>query len=300
MSKTYKSTPLVDGLFFPEGLRWANDEVLYGDIIAARCGTVGPDGKLTVRAQFASPCSGIGTLANGDMVVSLMPDRRLMRVDKGSAMSVYADLGDMGMDHINDIITDRQGRVYVDALNYHLHWLDPEIEPASGETLYRFRNDATGTGDTITDALVLVDIDGSKRVVAEDLRGPNGLAIMGDGKTMIVSEWRANRLSRYDIADDGSLGNREIFAELPGMPDGICVDSEDAVWVASPTLGACIRVDLKGQILDRVEITGKRATSCVLAGEDRRTLYITTDEMPNLGSGRIETVRVDVPGAGFP
>lgn len=298
MTTTYKSTPITEGLFFPEGLRWAGGEVLYGDIIAARFGVMAPDGARTVRAQFTSPCSGIGTLADGSAVVSLMQERKLMRVGADGAVSVHCDLAPLGMDHINDIISDKQGRVYVDALSYHLHWLDPE--EVSGETLYRFRNDATGAGEEITDALVLVDTDGSARVVAEGLVGPNGLAITGDGQFLIVSEWRANRLSRYRIAADGSLEDREVFAELPGMPDGICVDAEDAIWVASPSLGCCLRVSKTGEILDRVEITGKRATSCVLGDDDRRTLYITTDEMPALPTGRIETVRVKVPGVGYP
>ena len=72
------------------------------------------------------------------------------------------------------------------------------------------------------------------------------------------------------------------------------------MWVASPTTGDCVRVLKGGKVTDRVKPVGNRVTACVLGGPNRRTLYLTTDQYPLIGSGRIEAVEVTVPGAGYP
>jgi sugar lactone lactonase YvrE len=67
-----------------------------------------------------------------------------------------------------------------------------------------------------------------------------------------------------------------------------------------------IRVWEGGDIAARVAVPGRRAVACMLGGEDRRTLFLLTAETTvedlsqGKSKGRIETVRVDVPGAGYP
>jgi len=149
--------------------------------------------------------------------------------------------------------------------------------------------------------LVLVDSDGSSRVVASELMGPNGLAITGDGKYLVVAEWRAHRITRFRILGDGSLADRQHFGDTLGLPDGLCVDVEDAVWYSSPETGDCVRMAFGGKILERVVPRfGRRVTSCVLGGDDRRQLFLTTDRHPEIGGGCIEMTTVQVPGTGYP
>ena len=179
-----------------------------------------------------------------------------------------------------------------------MEWSEPETHE-SGTIVHRFRNRAADTPGA-KDKLVLVDVDGSARVVADDLMGPNGLAISGDGVSLFVAEWRANRLTKFKIAPDGSLTERTLFAQVEGLADGICVDVEGAVWMASPTTGVCQRVLQGGRITDRVTPLGNRVTACVLGGADRKTLFLTTDENPRPATGRIEAVEVNVPGEGYP
>jgi len=101
---------------------------------------VGAANQVTITAQFSTPCSGIGFLADGMPIASLMRERKLARVIPGDVVDVYADLASFGCDHINDIVTDTRGRVYVDCLAYHMHWAPPE--KVDGETIYRFENQA--------------------------------------------------------------------------------------------------------------------------------------------------------------
>ena len=81
-----------------------------------------------------------------------------------------------------------------------------------------------------------VDPDGAVHVAAREIWCANGLAITADGKTLVAAESAAGRLAAFDVAGDGSLSRQRVFATLPqgAAPDGICVDAEDAVWVASP------------------------------------------------------------------
>jgi sugar lactone lactonase YvrE len=295
----YRSVPIAEGLYVPEGLRWTGGEIVYGDILTARVATIDRTGATQLKGQFDGPCSGLGTLADGTTLVSLMKDRRIERIGRDGLLSTHADLSRLDYDYINDMVTDAAGRAYVDALRTHLQWFDPEPGP-DGTLIYRYRNDQGPAGDAPIDDLVLVEPDGSARVAARDLAGPNGLALSADGRTLIVAEWRASRLTCFPVNADGSLGPREHFADTPGGPDGICLDVGGAVWVALPGSARCVRVARGGEILAEVAVTGRRATSCVLAGPGRRTLYITTDEMPTLNRGRIEVVDVGVAGAGSP
>jgi sugar lactone lactonase YvrE len=130
--------------------------------------------------------------------------------------------------------------------------------------------------------------------------------ITPDGKTLIVGETMANRLTAFDIAADGSLSHRRVFAETGSVaPDGICLDGEGAVWVSSPRGNQLIRVFAGGRIAETISTGERFSYACMLGGDDRRTLFVLTNSGsgPAMGQktdGRIETIRVDVPGAGLP
>jgi len=134
---------------------------------------------------------------------------------------------------------------------------------------------------------------------------PNGTVISDDGRTLIVGESYGRRLTAFDIERDGSLSNRRVWADIGMAPDGICLDAEGCVWVASPTERALVRVCQEGVITSRIEV-GRKAIACMLGGPDRRTLFALTSETTQpdraleLRSARVETVAVDVPGAGLP
>ena len=151
--------------------------------------------------------------------------------------------------------------------------------------------------------LMRVDPDGSTHVAAEDLLFPNGTVITPDGRTMVVGESFGARLSAFDIADDGALSNRRVWAQLDGgrIPDGNCLDAEGAIWIASPTTKEVVRVREGGEVTDRITTGEREAIACMLGGDDRRTLFVLASTLAREpGSGSISTVAVDVPGAGLP
>jgi sugar lactone lactonase YvrE len=163
--------------------------------------------------------------------------------------------------------------------------------------------------------LILVDEQGSADVVASGLLSPNGMSISPDGATLYVAECTGLRVSAFDIEAGGALSGQRTFAELPqgAIPDGICLDAEGAIWAAAPVAAqpamaagpGVIRLAPDGAATHLAPMAeGRRALACVLGGPDRRTLFICTvaDFAHGFapGSGRIEQVRVDVPGAGVP
>ena len=114
--------------------------------------------------------------------------------------------------------------------------------------------------------IALVTPDGAARQVADGIEFGNGMAVTPDNKTLIVAESFASRLTAFDIAPDGSLTNRRIWAQLADMPpDGICLDEEGAIWAAS--MARCVRLREGGEVLREVAV--RRASSLRLRARRR-------------------------------
>jgi sugar lactone lactonase YvrE len=134
------------------------------------------------------------------------------------------------------------------------------------------------------------------------------MAVTADNATLIVADSYRRQLVAFDIAADGSLAGRRVWADLgEAAPDGICVDAENAVWYAEVPGKRCARVAEGGAELQAVPLD-RGGFACVLGGQDGTTLFITaaewrgmTDgEMVAPASGQVLAVEVDVPGAGWP
>ena len=275
---------LLDGLCFPEGPRWHEGKLWFSDMHAHRVMTVDLEGRAATIVDVPAQPSGLGWLPDGRLLVVSMLDRRLLRLD-GDRLVEVADLSQLAACHCNDMVVDAQGRAYVGNFGFDLHTEGWEFHHAE---------------------ILLVAPDGAARVVADGLSFPNGTVITPDGRTLIVGESFAARLTAFDVQPDGGLTNRREWAKLEsGTPDGICLDAEGAVWYASPVSAECIRVAEGGRVLDRVPVS-TQAFACMLGGPERRTLFVCTanDSNPtavrDAHSGRIEMVEVDVPGAGWP
>ena len=274
---------LLDGLRFPEGPRWHEGRFWFSDMHAGQVIAVDEDGVSEVVVEVEAEPSGLGWLPDGRLLVVSMQDRRLLRFDP-EGLAEVADLSELAAYHCNDMVVDATGRAYVGNFGFDLH-----------------------AGDSPSPAnLILVHPDGRSEVAAPDLRFPNGAVITPDGRTLIVGESFGGCLTAFDVAEDGTLSGRREWARLEGaVPDGICLDAEGAIWVASPIgKGGVLRVREGGEVTQRIAVENE-AFACMLGGRERRTLFICTapDSNPEKTGdrgGRIETVDVDVPGAGLP
>ena len=272
---------LLAGLVFPEGPRWRDGKLWFSDMRGLQVMTVDLDGRSEVVAHVPNMPSGLGWLPDGRLVIVSMHDRQLL-VPGPEGLTTWADLSEVATGECNDMVIDAGGRAYVG-------------------------NFGAMAGDVRLPASIALVENGSARIVADDLMFPNGTVITPDGRTLIVAETLAARLTAFDIAADGSLANRRVFAELgAATPDGICLDAEGAVWVSSFFTGEFLRVKEGGEILQRVPTPGKFATACMLGGASRRTLFLMTaagsleDMYASRTQGFIEILDVDVTGAGWP
>ena len=278
-----KTKILLDGLFFPEGPRWHDGKLWFSDMQGLLVTTLEETGHAEKIIEVKESPSGLGWLPDGRLLVVSMRDRRLLRLDPQGLVEV-ADLKHLASFHCNDMVVDKQGRAYIGNFGFD-YAANAPVEPAE---------------------IVLVTPEGHARVVAEDLLFPNGTVITPDGQTLIVAETFGNRLTAFDVEQDGCLTNRRVWANLERVfPDGICLDAEGAIWVAAPHPGEVLRVHKGGKITHRVNVS-TRPYACMLGGDDRCTLFVCTagsaipDEVSAMPGGKIETVRVEVPGAGLP
>jgi len=182
------------------------------------------------------------------------------------------------------------------------------VHPEGWAWVGQFGYDRHAGATPAPSGLIRVDPDGTASIAADEMMVANGMAITPDGRTLIVAESAGRRLTTFAISRNGDLTDRAVFAELPYAPDGMCLDSEGAVWAACVTASKFARVMPGGEIVDTVEFEPPRRTvACVLGGVDRRTLYMLTADTlgeaelsRELRTARVEQVRVDVPGAGLP
>jgi sugar lactone lactonase YvrE len=233
---------VLDGLGFPESTRWRDGRVWLCNWGSGEVLAVTPDGQREVITQLAAqtlPFS-IDWLPDGRLLLIDGPQRQLRCLEADGTLQTIADLTGFGSAPFNELVVDRAGNAYVNG----------------------------GPG-----LVVHVTGEGSVRSVADGLRWPNGMAIVDSGRTLVVADSHAEQLVAFEIDEDGSLSSRRVWAELQHAPDGICSDTDGAIWVASVPGQRCLRVREGGEVLDVVALD-RGCFACMLGGADGRTLFI--------------------------
>ena len=277
---------LLTGLAFGESPRWHDGRLWVPDWGAQDILAVNLEGKseVMVKVSFPSFPMCIDFLPNGRLLVVSARDRLLLRMGPDGSLATYADLTSLSDHGFNDIVVDGRGNAYVNDVGFDF--------PGG--------NFAPGT-------IAVVTPDGSARQVAGGLAFPNGMAVTPDNKTLIVAESYGKKLTAFDIADDSSLSNRRVWADLgDGVPDGICIDAENAVWYGDVPNKRCVRVREGGEVLQTIDLD-RGCFACMLGGADNRTLFMIATEwrgpenMAGGGrTGQVLTIEAPAPHAGWP
>ena len=297
----------TEDLYFSEGPRWHDNKLWFSDFYHKAVMTLDESGSIEKIVDIPNQPSGLGWLPNGDLIIVSMLDRKLMKFKDGE-LSVYADLSELTPYRCNDMVIDAKGNAYVGNFGSLDHGAD--VRPT---------------------CLIHVDPNGSPLIAAEKLDFPNGTVIIPDGTKMIIGETYAGRLTSFDIDKEGKLSNRKVWSQMiplyyyyiskiarflkiepeegKGMPfpvpDGICLDDHNGVWVASPTTTEVVRYTEGGKITDRIT-TPNRAYACMLGGHDGKTLFVCTantstpEDASSEKTGKIYSIQVDHPRTGYP
>jgi sugar lactone lactonase YvrE len=222
-------------------------------------------------------------MPDGRLLIVSGGDGRLLRREPDGSMVTHADLGRLSRYPWNEIVVDGRGNIFLNGIGFDF--------PA---------------GAFAPGIIALVAPDGSVRQVADGVAFPNGMAVAPDGETLIVAESYANQLTAFDIAADGGLSNRRVWAEVGNdHPDGICLDAEGAIWYADVGTKRCVRVREGGEVLREIELD-RGCFACMLGGTDGRTLFMLAavfDPAAMFGgerTGQVLTAEAPAPGAGWP
>jgi sugar lactone lactonase YvrE len=275
---------LATGLVFGESPRWRDGRLWVSDMGAGRLVAVDLDGGSEVVAEVPGMPMGSGWLPDGRLLVVSAMDGRLLVGEAGGPLATHADLAGLGEHPWSDMVVDGRGNAYVGNLGFDF----PEGPFAPG-------------------SLALVAPDGAARPVAGDLAFPNGLAVTPDNATLIVAESYGNRLTAFDVAADGGLSNRRVWAELgDGVPDGICLDADGAVWYGDVPNRRCVRVREGGRVLEAIDLD-RGCFACALGGAGRRTLFLVAAEFSEAAmagqgppTGQVLIAAAPAAGAGWP
>ena len=273
---------LVDGLAFPESPRWHDGRLFVSDWGAHEIVAIDLAGMSEVVARVESFPMCIDFLPDGRLLV--VAGRTLLRQERDGSLLTNADLSGLSLFGWNDIVVDGRGNAYVNNIGFDF----PGGEFAPG-------------------LVAMVAPDSSVRQVADGVAFPNGMAVTPDNSTLIVAESYGSKLTAFDIAADGGLSNRRLWADLGGgAPDGICLDAENAVWYGDVPNKRCVRVREGGEVLQTIELD-RGCFACALGGAGGQTLFMTTNEwagpanmMGGARNGQVLTARAPSSGAGWP
>jgi sugar lactone lactonase YvrE len=275
---------LMSGIVFGESPRWHDDRLWFSDWGAQEVVAVDLEGNSEVIVRLPSFPFCIDWLPDGRLLIVSASDRLLLRREPDGSLVTYADLSNLSEHPWNDIVVDGRGNAYIGNIGFDF----PVGKFAPG-------------------ILALVTPNGTARQVADGVAFPNGMAVSPDNSTLIVAESYDNKLTAFDIAEDGGLSNRRVWADLgDGVPDGICLDAEGAVWYGDVPNKRCARATEGGEVLQTIELD-LGCFACMLGGEDGRTLFMVAQEWGGAESmaesrraGQILTVEATAPGVGWP
>jgi sugar lactone lactonase YvrE len=275
---------LMTDIVFGESPRWHDNRLWFSDWGAQEIIAVDLEGNSEVILRVLSFPFCIDFLPDGRLLIVSASERLLLRREPDGSLVTHADLSSLSEHPWNDIVVDGRGNAYIGNIGFDF----PGGEFAPG-------------------ILALVTPDGSARQVADGVAFPNGIVVRPDNSTLIVAESYANRLTAFNIAADGSLSNRRVWADLDiGVPDGICLDAEGAVWYGDVPNKRCVRVREGGEVLQTIDLD-RGCFACMLGGVDRRTLFLVVREWGGMEStaegartGQLLTAPATAPGAGWP
>lgn len=296
----YKLDVVIDGFHYLEGPRWYNNALWFVDFYTKGVYRVNEEGSAEKIVHIEQQPSGLGWLPDGRMLVVSMKDRKILRLEKNNELVVHADIWEHCDGHANDMVVAPNGNAYVGNFGF----------------------DLMGGANHHHASLILVKPDGNSQIVAKGLSFPNGMVISADEKTLIVNELFGNRVSQFDIKEDGTLSERRDFANFGELgdepnvgvrienanilPDGLTLDSEGAVWIANTLNKNVVRIKEGGEVLETVNTAPDGIFAVALGGQDGKTLFMCAapdwDEASRKSEtkGRMLSTKVEVGHAGTP
>jgi len=277
---------LMTDIQFGEQPRWHEGRLWFSDWGTQEVVALDLDGHAEVVLEGSSFPLCVDWLPDGRLLVIASKEGRLLRQEPDGSLVTHADLSSVSDPPPgNELVVDARGNAYVNGPGF----------------------DLMAGGEFAPGGVALATPDGAVRQVADDIAFPNGMLIAPDGRTLIVADSYGKCLIAFDIVDDGDLANRRVWADLgDGVPDGICMDAENAVWYGDVPNRCCVRVAEGGGVLETIELD-RGCFACALGVPDRQTLFMIAKEwngpekmLEGPRTGQVLTTSAPAHGAGWP
>jgi gluconolactonase len=254
---------LAEGLGFTEGPVWTRDgRLLVTSISHGVIYEVGLDGTTSVFATTSGGPNGMTEGAGGRLYVA--QNGGIFEASKRSKTSAKPGiqlidsgtvtyLADDGLGAPNDLCFGPDGRLY---FTDPRGWARPDdIQPGR---------------------VFAMALDGVPELLAEGPAFTNGITFGPDASDLFVSVTFERRVLRYRVLD-GRLDEPEEYCKIdPGMPDGMCFDSNGRLYVAA-TIAEEVQVfDTSGTLVDRLPCgENSMLTNGCFGGPENNTLFVT-------------------------
>ena len=260
---------VVDELQFPEAPLFVNEQLHWVEYISNRLMRLDGDTRTVLHEQEGCGHNGLSLSPNNQLVVICYESNEILYLDLDGNVEerIAADVNGEPFNHPNDIVFTDEGGAYI---------------TTSGPFVAEAKQIVGGVYFRAPEAAGFVE-------VADDVHFGNGIVVINDGNTLLVSEHNANRILSFEIAADGSLSNRLLFVRmtdlLPGPaqpsiwlgPDGMKVDSQGNIFVAHYMGGQVVKMSSEGQFLESFEIPGIAVTNLTFY-PDENSMYVAAVE----------------------
>jgi sugar lactone lactonase YvrE len=242
-----------------EGPVWdaAADRLLWVDLTEGKLHAFYPASGAVATRVFPEPVCAVTPFMDGRLLVAFA--KRIAWVDwtSGEVTATVCDVEpERPANRCNDGKCDPSGRFWI----------------------------GTMSGDgSVPGAGALYRLDGARLTpVLGELTIANGMGWTADGRTMFFIDSPTREVWAFDFDPvDSSIANRRTVVRVAGelgLPDGMCVASDNTIWVAHWGAGCVCRWDPRtGALLDRIRTDCPHTSSCCLGPLGK--LYITTSRL---------------------
>jgi gluconolactonase len=269
VDKNYPMEAFITGLTSPEGPALDREgNLFFVDWLTSSIRKATPDGEVTEFFNSGGVPAGLAFHPDGSLYLADEGDdiHGLMRITpNGEAAILVNEHQGVPLNGANDLVLDANGVVY-----FSDPWRTSLENPVGG--FYRYFP------------------DGNLKQIDTGLAFPNGVALTKDGSAVILAETMRNRLLRYAINADGTMGPRTHWADTyePSGPDGMAFDDAGNLYVAHFSGSAVDVFDPQGHLSHQIPVPGPSVTNVAFGGDDGQTLVITEVETGSIYRTRVE------------
>jgi gluconolactonase len=277
--------------------------------------TANPQSEPVLVAEIGLFNEGIVVDHDGNLDVS--HEDQISRISPSGNVSAWASTptpnGHKVMADGRHILCDREGAVYIlDAAGQTLRKIDVPtgandvtLDGAGG---FYFSSPYGSQENPSVGKVYHVDAAGELTIAASGIHYPNGIVLRPDGQALIVGESFANRIWEFPIESPGQLGERRLFAVMPGaetfdpanhlggpLPDGMAFDTDGNLYVANYGAGAVRVFDTSGALVRSIDTGAQFTSNVAFLGPERNQLYAVGSTGPTQQSTGV-VMRIDLPG----